>query len=817
MEELAGRQLGPYRVISLVGKGGMAAVYKAYQPSMDRYVALKILPRQMAADPQFTARFENEARLLARLQHPYILPVFDYGQAEGYAYFIMPLVETGTLAQALRGRPLPVERICEYTIEIGEALEYAHARGLLHRDVKPSNVLMDESGNCVLTDFGIAKLVDDSSNLTATGTLIGTPAYMSPEQGRGQELDRRSDIYSLGVIMYEMATGRVPFSATTPVAVIFKHIQEPLPPIEQVNPSLPTGLVNIINTALAKRPEDRFQTARDLVEAVQAAAADLRGSRVLPATMLEPAPIPPPVIAPERPPSGSYPRPSSPSTVPPGPPPSMISGTSAQPAPGALPAAPAARRGGLGGGALLGLGGLVGLGGLFVILLLCAAIFFAPRLFGAQPAATTPGPATRTPAPTSAEATATERPARTPTPDIEVTTAVRPSPTFVLLPTSSVPGVLFQDDFETDTGWGTGDGDDSLVELRDGALAIEIYETRWRVPSLAAAGELQDVHFQVTVRSVGAEDDPPIVGVICHSQSDGAYYYLGFSPDGYYGIAYFDGTEGQILSSDENAWQASDDIVPFAEEYLLEADCLADGTLRLMVDGTEIASLVDNTLLSGQIGVFASSFDAVPAEVYFDDLVVSQPGAGGVEVLYSDDFEDDNSGWDITSSDLRTIGYRDGTYYYEIFEPGWRITSYAEAGDLPPSRLSVTVGARGEATDPGFGLLCHVQADGAYYYFGFGPDGYYAIGYYDGESSTLLTNTTNDWQFSDDVALYADSYLMEAECGADGTLRLFVDGIEIASVADTTLTSGDVGLFASSFEEVPVEVFFDNFLVVTLP
>ncbi|MCC6191036.1 MAG: serine/threonine protein kinase, partial [Anaerolineales bacterium] len=205
MEDLSGMQLGAYRIVAQVGKGGMAVVYKAYQASMDRYVAVKVLPRDMAADPQFTGRFENEARVVARLQHPHILPVFDYGQSEGYTYFVMPLIETGTLAQMLRGKPLPVDELCTYVMEIGEALEYAHARGLLHRDIKPSNVLIDESGHCLLTDFGIAKLVDRVSNLTATGTLIGTPAYMSPEQGRGQELDRRSDIYSLGIILYELA------------------------------------------------------------------------------------------------------------------------------------------------------------------------------------------------------------------------------------------------------------------------------------------------------------------------------------------------------------------------------------------------------------------------------------------------------------------------------------------------------------------------------------------------------------------------------------------------------------------------------------
>jgi serine/threonine protein kinase len=270
MEHLTGKQLGPYRVIAPLGAGGMAAVYQAYQPGVDRYVALKILPRHLAQDPQFVARFQHEARVIASLQHPHILPVFDFGEADGYTYLVMPFVAGGTLADTLRGQPLPIAQVRRIIAELGDALDYAHSRGIVHRDVKPSNVLLDGRGNCLLTDFGIAKIVAGTVQLTLPGGIIGTPAYMSPEQGQGAAVDPRSDIYALGVLLYELTTGRVPFTAETPLAIVLKHLHDPLPPPRTLNPSLSEALERVILKALAKEPSDRFQTAAELARAVQA-------------------------------------------------------------------------------------------------------------------------------------------------------------------------------------------------------------------------------------------------------------------------------------------------------------------------------------------------------------------------------------------------------------------------------------------------------------------------------------------------------------------------------------------------------------------
>ena len=274
MEDLTGRQFGHYQIVAPLGEGGMAAVYKAYQPAMERYVAIKVLPRHMSKSDEFVTRFRREARMLAQLQHPHILPVFDYGEADGYPYIVMPFIISGTLAELLHKQRLPLAEVRRIMTQIGDALGYAHARGMIHRDIKPSNVLVDERGNCLLTDFGLARMAEASTKLTSSGDIMGTPAYMSPEQGAGSAIDRRSDIYSLGIILYEMVTGRVPYTAETPVAVVFKHIQDPLPSIHKFNPDLPESVELILLKALAKSPEDRYQTAEDFVQAVQTGVPD---------------------------------------------------------------------------------------------------------------------------------------------------------------------------------------------------------------------------------------------------------------------------------------------------------------------------------------------------------------------------------------------------------------------------------------------------------------------------------------------------------------------------------------------------------------
>ncbi len=267
----AGQTIGPYRIIQPIGRGGMASVYKAYQPAMERYVALKILPDQLAESPEFAGRFQQEARIIARLEHAHILPVHDYGESEGHTYLAMRFIEGGTLSDRLRAGPLAPADIDRWFFQLADALDYAHAQGVVHRDLKPSNVLLDARGDVFLTDFGIAKLLEADKRFTGTDTLIGTPAYMSPEQGQGLRVDQRTDIYSLGIMLYEMVTGQLPFDADTPLAIILKHINDPLPLPTRLNPNLSPAVEQVLLKALAKNPDDRFATAAEFSAAWRAA------------------------------------------------------------------------------------------------------------------------------------------------------------------------------------------------------------------------------------------------------------------------------------------------------------------------------------------------------------------------------------------------------------------------------------------------------------------------------------------------------------------------------------------------------------------
>ena len=271
VEDLTGRRLGQFRVESLLREGGMARVYRGYQESVDRAVALKVLPRQYSTDPQFLERFRQEARIVGNLQHPHILSVFDHGESEGYTFLAMPLVETGTLADVLaRGRIsfFDAERI---TTQVCEALDYAHSRGIVHRDIKPGNILIDSDGNAFVADFGIAKILSSSGSLTQTGLFLGSPIYMSPEQMTDGDVGPHSDFYSLGMVLYEMLAGKVPFKTDGPFTSVSKLLNEPLPSPKLHNPEVTPELEAVVLKAIARSKGDRFPNGRQLASALSAA------------------------------------------------------------------------------------------------------------------------------------------------------------------------------------------------------------------------------------------------------------------------------------------------------------------------------------------------------------------------------------------------------------------------------------------------------------------------------------------------------------------------------------------------------------------
>jgi len=269
-EDHTGRTLGKYELVERIGRGGMAEVYKAFHRSLDRYVALKVLHSFLSDDPEFKDRFEREAKNIAKLRHNNIVQVYDFDFEPGVDLFYMVMEYIGgpTLRNLLlQTEParLPVEETIRISRSLASALAYAHDNDMIHRDIKPGNIMLDEDKRVVLTDFGIAKIVS-GQQLTASGTMLGTPAYMAPEQGLGQPGDHRADIYSLGVVMYQLTIGRPPFQADTPIALVLKHVNDPLPPLSTFTTDLPKGLERIIYRSLAKDPEERFQSAQDMVE-----------------------------------------------------------------------------------------------------------------------------------------------------------------------------------------------------------------------------------------------------------------------------------------------------------------------------------------------------------------------------------------------------------------------------------------------------------------------------------------------------------------------------------------------------------------------
>ncbi len=274
MPTLVGQTLGGFRLIQQIGLGGMATVFKAYQPAMDRFVALKVIADTRAHDATFVQRFQQEARVIAKLEHAHILPVYEYGHQEGYFFLAMRLIETGTLSDRLKAGSLSLGETRRIVTQVGSALAYAHRLGIIHRDFKPSNILVDAQGNYYLTDFGIAKMMENTLGLTAGG-FLGTPHYMAPEQGRSLQVDHRADIYAMGVVVYELVTGQVPYNADTPFAIVLKHISEPLPSPRAVRPALPEGVEQVILKALAKDPADRYQTMASMVAAFQQAVDQL--------------------------------------------------------------------------------------------------------------------------------------------------------------------------------------------------------------------------------------------------------------------------------------------------------------------------------------------------------------------------------------------------------------------------------------------------------------------------------------------------------------------------------------------------------------
>jgi protein kinase-like protein len=267
-------KIGRYEIKAELGRGGMATVYRGWDPLFEREVAVKVLPPELLhADPQFKLRFEREAKIIASLEHPSIVPVYDVGEDNGQPYFVMRYMNGGSLSERIKAKVMTVDEAVKILGQLAPGMDEAHSKGIVHRDLKPSNILFDSKGVPYISDFGIAKLSQAQSGNMTGSAIIGTPAYMAPEQAQGTGVDGRTDIYAVGIILFEMLTGKQPYEADTPMAVAFKHITDPVPQILASNPNLPGDVENVIQMAMAKNKEDRFATAGDLVDSLRTVAS----------------------------------------------------------------------------------------------------------------------------------------------------------------------------------------------------------------------------------------------------------------------------------------------------------------------------------------------------------------------------------------------------------------------------------------------------------------------------------------------------------------------------------------------------------------
>ena len=803
MKSLVGTTLGQYRIVEQIGSGGMATVFKAFQPALDRYVAVKVLPAQHALTPGFSERFTREAKAVAQLNHPNILPIYDFGQEGDLSYIVMKYVPAGTLKDRL-GQPLNLEatRLIE---QIAGALDHAHGRGILHRDVKPSNVLLDEGDWVLLTDFGLARMIAGETHLTATGVGIGTPAYMSPEQGKGEKVDQRTDIYSLGVILYEMATGRVPYEAETPLAVVLKHVQGDLSLPRSINPDIPETVEQVILKAMAKQPEDRYDSAGEMAEALK---------RALEAPVAPAVPVAPP--KPEAVPAVEVVKPGA------------IVEEAKRPIPWLL----------------LVVGGGVSLLLMVAVVLLAALLgplMLRPRATPvptrmALPSVVTTAEPTATPvpsptAPSAALATSTKAPTPTPTPMAKATAIPQPTATSeggIIAPEPRPNGPLvFEDDF-------SGGANGAQPLFKDEWMAFDYVDGKGRLtssykgavmPAMYPALELADFYAEFDFQAPAAAPYSGYGFIFRSDDTEGGsldwYYMLRIRP-----------VEGTISL---HGWLDPDWVVH--EDFTLPLGLLdpagfnrvrleaRGGEFRVFVNGAFIFEFTDTTLVDP--GIFG--FLIVPSEemeegeedfVYFDNLRIYalseaispvRPTPPHVVLLYSDDFSDLDSGWGTKADEKRETYYANGEYVILVKGENWAGWTWGSGDTFSDFTLEADARLVEGPESARFGLIFRHEDNDNFYYFYINGQGKYRVGKQQDE----------EWQSVGDVK-WTPSPHIKTE-GATNHLKVvgfgakfsfYVNGRHLTTVRDDAFDEGKVGLIAETVEgSNPIKVAFDNLRV----
>jgi len=590
-----------YQIQSEIGRGGMAAVYLAHDPNFRRNVAVKLVSSNFQENNVFRERFEREAQLIARIEHPAIVPVYDYGEQDHQPYLVMRYMPGGSLAGKIKDGVLTFRNATQIISQIAPALDAVHAQGIVHRDLKPGNILFDGFGNPAISDFGIAYFSAATTDLTGSA-IIGTPSYMSPEQVRGEaSVDGRSDIYALGVILFEMLAGRGPFQAATALSIALKHLTDPIPSIRSFRPDLPVEVELVLSKALAKDRELRYPRASELALELRALADTFQGSET-PASSLARTPnnegIATEVDLDEE--SGSaFPVPSVPNSeasqpvsearpdrsrelftgkaVRPG----TIGGTSASETP-AKTTIPSGRRRRI----LL----IAGLG--LILVIVCGSL----GVFGTLAGLLLPGlfpPATQTvpPAPTSTQASTAQ----------------------VVVP--------FADDFtNSQSGWPTRQNESGSISYQPDGYHILVTRTG---DALWASTLRQDQDLSIHVDATPVtEGDLSYYGLVCRIQEDQSFYYFVVRSNGEYTIGKHQNDSFPSFFSD--GWRRSDAIHPGTQTNQLRADCMGS-TLRFYVNDVLLGEATDPNFVSGLNGLIVAALDPQGFEVVFNNFQITAP------------------------------------------------------------------------------------------------------------------------------------------------------------------------------------------------
>ena len=665
MDDVSGSTLGLYHLLEVIRRGGMATIYKAYQPALERYVAIKVLPPH--PDPQLALRFRREVRANAQLQHPNILPIYDYGEQDGLLYLVTQYIEHGTTLNDRLGAPLEPGEALHLAIHVLGALDYAHQHGIIHRDIKPSNILMASPSWPVLADFGIAKILGepDDERVTLPGVLLGTPAYAAPEQVSGAPADARTDLYALGIVLYEMVTGQVPFEADNPLTLLAKHAYESLPSPRGINPALPPPVEAVLLRALAKDPADRYQSAAEMAQALTSVAAWVEQSR-LPDQLIslyqagvqafaerqwetaierfnrvltldpiyEDAPdllitareaqararlaVPaqvglmqqgsPAALRVQRSPPGT-------ATVPM----SALAADTAPPERNVRAQAPLLSR--LRRGRAVGRSGSTWLAALGLLFMLGGSLFLGRGIMEFA-AATSLTPGQWTPSAQEAPATGTQTAA--------------PPPTAPLPP--PVGALVFADDFE-DGPSVSGLDDFRTTPFRRGFHPPGVYymilprpdETHWVVLPRLAYG---DFSLQIDLWDQSDDFDGNVAqGLIFRLRDNDHFYALLINPrTGRYSVRKQDGPGKE---SDLIPWRTSSLVKPAPEINQVRLDATAD-TFTIFLNSAPLDSFRDPAYAAGLVGLIVRNEGASTPQMYFDNLQIWRPAAPAPEATMPD-------------------------------------------------------------------------------------------------------------------------------------------------------------------------------------